>query len=294
VSRGSSEPISEGPPPRAASTLVLLRDGDGGVEAFMLKRHGQDDVLAGAYVFPGGKVDREDAEADSLARLGQSPELLHRRLGEQALAHGEAASIFMAAYRETFEETGVLLAAGADDPMAERATAMRREGFGFIDVLQHFDLWLDASALHPWSRWITPKVPSMMRKRFDTRFFVGRLPPGQRPRPDAREAVDGEWLVPRDALVRYWDGHIDLAAPQIMTLAHLSRFQDVESVLTDAVSRPPPLVQPEPFEVEGGRMICYPGDERHPVTVRAMPGPTRMLFAGGRFRPVGGLESWFD
>jgi hypothetical protein len=79
-----------------------------------------------------------------------------------------------------------------------------------------------------------------------------------------------------------------------MTLAHLARFAEVDTVLAEAAGRAPPLVQPEAHEVDGGRLVCYPGDERHSVRERAMPGPTRLLFAGGRFRPAGSVEEWFD
>jgi 8-oxo-dGTP pyrophosphatase MutT (NUDIX family) len=200
----------------------------------------------------------------------------------------------VAAFRETFEETGVLLADGADHALADRATAISREGFGFVEVLERLDLRLDPLRLFPWSRWVTPQVPTMMRKRFDTRFLVALMPPGQVARADARESAGGEWFEPRAALRRYWDGEIALAAPQIMTLAHLARLPGLQAVVDEASRRPPPLIEPEPHEVEGGRMLCYPGDERHPVRERAMPGPTRMLFAGGRFRPEGGFDAWFE
>jgi 8-oxo-dGTP pyrophosphatase MutT (NUDIX family) len=285
-------------PARPAATVVLVRaapapSSEGPLQVFMLRRHGEDDVLAGAYVFPGGKVDREDAQPDALARLGQAPDVLRRRLGEPELAEADAAAVFVAAFRETLEETGVLLAQGADQALADRVTALCREGLAFIEVLGHLDLRLDPSLLHPWTRWVTPKVPTMMRKRFDTRFLVALMPPGQDPRADAREAAAGEWIEPRAALRRYWDGEIALAAPQIMTLAHLARLPDMAAVIAEANRRPPPLIEPQPHEVEGGRLLCYPGDERHTVRERAMPGPTRMLFAGGRFRPEGGFDDWF-
>jgi 8-oxo-dGTP pyrophosphatase MutT (NUDIX family) len=295
----SDDPRTTGPadeaPPRPAASLVLLRDAPRGLQVLLLERPTEDRVLAGARVFPGGKLDREDADEALLARFGVAPAALHARLGEPELDPGEAAALFVAAVREAFEETGVLLARDVDEARAQRARALRREGLGFGEVLASLGLSLDASLMNPWSRWVTPKVPSQMRRRFDTRFFVARLPEGQVAAHDPSEAVAADWMGPREAIERYWAGEIDMAAPQIMTLAHLSRFADVDAAMADAAARVPPVIRPEPFETPTGRLLCYPGDPRHPVAVRAMPGPTRLLFEQGRFRPESGLvEAWFD
>ena len=101
------------------------------------------------------------------------------------------------------------------------------------------------------------------------------------------------WQRPRDALERYWAREIDLVAPQIMSLAHFTRFASVNDILAEARRRPPPTIQPEPYPMEGGRMVAYPGDEKHPVRERAMPGPTRLYFRQGRFEPEGGFEALF-
>jgi 8-oxo-dGTP pyrophosphatase MutT (NUDIX family) len=282
------------PPPRPAASLVLLRDADDGLQVLLLERPGEDTVLAGARVFPGGKLDREDADDEVIERLGADPLDLHGRLAEPELAPRDAAALFVAAVREAFEETGVLLARGVDERIATQARTLRREGFGFGELVGRLDLVLQCAELRPWSRWVTPKVPAMMRKRFDTRFFVARLPEGQVAEFDPREAVAADWMAPRAALERYAAGEIDMAAPQIMTLAHLSRFADVAAALGDASRRPPPVVRPMSVQTATGRLIFYPGDPEHPVRERAMPGPTRLLFEGGRFRPEAGPHAWFD
>jgi hypothetical protein len=145
----------------------------------------------------------------------------------------------------------------------------------------------------PWSRWITPTAPTVMNKRFDTRFFVAAVPDGQEARHDNHEAVESIWLPPRVALEHYWDGRIDLAPPQIMSLAHLARHESVDTVFTETRGRIPPVVQPEPFDDNGTRTITYPGDERHSVTARAIPGPTRLRFRNKRFEPLDGFEAFF-
>jgi 8-oxo-dGTP pyrophosphatase MutT (NUDIX family) len=281
-------------PPRPAASLVLLRDDPAGLRVLLLERPSEDRVLAGARVFPGGKLDREDADDALLARFDVAPQSLHARLGEPGLDAREAAALYVAAVREAFEETGVLLARDVDEARAVRARALRREGLGFGEVLERLDVSLDASLMEPWSRWITPKVPAMMRRRFDTRFFAARLPEGQVAVHDPSEAVAADWMGPREALERYWAQEIDLAAPQIMTLAHLARFDSVQAALSHAASRVPPLICPESLQTPTGRVVCYPGDPRHPVGTRAMPGPTALLFENNRFRPEAGFEAWFD
>src|SRR3954467_523719 len=95
-------------PVRAAASVVMLRDGAQGLEVFLLKRHGLSDVLGGAYVFPGGKVDSDDAHPDVLALLDRAPSQLKATLNEPGLAEADAAALFVAAMRESFEESGVL------------------------------------------------------------------------------------------------------------------------------------------------------------------------------------------
>ena len=78
-----------------------------------------------------------------------------------------------------------------------------------------------------------------------------------------------------------------------MTLAHLSRHATVASALSEAASRPPPVIQPEPIQVDGNRVVCYPGDPGHPLVRRAMPGPTRLMFRNKRFEPIDGFDALF-
>jgi 8-oxo-dGTP pyrophosphatase MutT (NUDIX family) len=280
-------------PVRPAATVVLLRDAADGLEVLLLRRHGESDVLGGAYVFPGGKLDREDSEPELLAHLDVDPPRLHAALGEPDLDVESAAGLFVAACRETFEEAGILLAPGIAPAMIEALYARVREGYSFSEALAESALRLAASTMLPWSRWITPRVPSMTNKRFDTRFFVAEVPAGLIARHDEREATESLWITPRAALRRYWEREIVFAPPQIQSLAHLARHATVADVFAEASRRPPPVIQPEPFDEDGIRVIAYPGDERHPERVRAMPGPTRLAYREGRFEPAGGFEAFF-
>lgn len=276
-------------PPRAAATVVMLRDTPEGLEVFLMRRHGKSDVLGGVYVFPGGKVDVADAELDMAAHLDQDLHMLHSSLNETDIDPLTAAGVYVAAMREAFEESGVLFAQGDLDGFV----ATVQSGCSFNAALVSTALRLQTRHLVPWSRWITPTAPSLMNKRFDTRFFVAALPSGQVARHDDFETTESVWLRPRAALEQYWAGQIDLAPPQIMSLVNLTHYADVAKVLDAARVKGPSLIQPEPFEHEGARVICYPGDERHSVRERAMPGPTRLRYHNKRFEPDGGFEALF-
>jgi len=273
--------------------VVLLRDSAAGMEVFMVKRHGLSDVLGGAYVFPGGKVDRADADPQLLRRLDAPLDDLQATLCEPELAAAAAAGFFVAACRETFEEAGVLLAEGATAQHVAAAQSRAREGMRFGDMLAELGLRLDWNSMLPWARWITPRVPAMINKRFDARFFLAAVPLGQEARHDNHEATESFWLRPRTVLEQYWAGEVNLAPAQIMSLVALARHASVADAFTAARGRRPPLIQPEPFKHDLGRAIAFPGDARHPAPARALPGPSFLLYRNERFEPLDGFEALF-
>lgn len=249
--------------PRPSATVVLVRDDrDRGLEVFLLRRHTASAVLGGAYVFPGGKLDEADCAPETVAPFHALATSWRAMLGETQLPLAEAVGLYLAASREVQEECG---------------------------------LRLPPEHLIPWSRWITPRQPSVMNRRFDTRFFVAALPPDQEPRHDDIEAIESVWLTPREALERFWARDLSLAPPQIMTLVSLVGHQSVDDVILSARSNPPACILPEPFDdADGVRTICYPGDPLHSVPVRAFAGPTRLRFVGGRFEPEAGLQALLE
>ena len=280
-------------PVRDAATVVMLRDAPTGMEVFLLKRHGLSDVLGGAYVFPGGKLDAADAQLDMATHLDQSPQALHAALNEPQLAELSAAGLYVAALREAFEESGVLFAENASAAATANAAAMLKDGVRFDAMLASLSLRLQTQNVLPWSRWITPKMASVSHKRFDTRFFVAGVPQHQTAQHDNHETTESVWLRPRAALEQYWNKAIELAPPQIMSLVHLSHHNSVASVLAQARSGRPAVIEPEPFDMDGTRVICYPGDAQHSIRERALPGPTRLCYRNKRFEPVDGFEALF-
>ena len=292
------QPAAPGLPetPRAAATVVLLRDSTAGPEVLLLRRNAQASNMAGVYVFPGGKLDADDATLDADTHLDQPHATLHANLNEPDTHSATAAGLYVAALREALEECGLLLAeplGGTSAVNATRARAMLREGQPFAQVLGALQLRLQTRQLAPWSRWVTPLAPTMGTRRFDTRFFVAQAPADQTALHDNEETTDSVWLAPRAALEQSRDGRIDLAPPQIMSLAHLARHASVASVLDAARRQPPPLILPEPFDHDGVRVLCYPGDAMHPVRERALPGPTRLHYHARRFTPEDGFEALF-
>ena len=271
-------------PPRDASTVMLLRDGASGIEVFLVKRHSASRVLGGAYVFPGGKLDAADSALHH-RHLNLSAQALHSKLGEPETPADKASALFVAALRETFEEAGVLL---SETPPVRDAASGEQD---FHTLLEAQDLRLDVQALHPWVRWITPRMPSVTNRRFDTRFFMAAMPAQQTAAHDNVETTASAWLRPREALEQYWNQAIDMAPPQIMSLAHLARHDNVDSVLAGMGTRAPPTILPESHDQDGQRIVCYPGDPRHSVATRALPGPTRLVWRNQRFEPEGGLSA---
>ena len=275
---------------RPAATVVLVRDGDTGLEVFLLQRSTQSEVMPGAYVFPGGKLDDADMQADTQEHLDQSPAQLRAILGERDLDMPTASGLYVAALRETYEECGVLFARGG---RGARALLERNQAVPFDRFMADGTLRLQTRQLLPWSRWITPDNPAMASKRFDTRFFLAALPRGQRALHDNNETTASLWIAPRAALAQYWSGQLLLAPPQIMSLAHLARHSNVNSAVHEALSRRAPRVLPEMFLEGGERHICFPGDPRHSEPVRALPGPTHAAYRNQRFEPPGGFEALF-
>jgi len=222
---------------RDAATVVLLRPAASGFEVYLLRRRASMAFAPGAHVFPGGSVDPRDADAD-VAWAGPDPAEWARTLmpgsaGSAALAR----ALICAAVRETFEESGVLLAGptpGAvvadtrgDDWETDRHALVDRS-LSLAGLLQRRRLVLRSDLLRPWARWITP---AMERRRFDTRFFAAALPGRQRTRHVGGEADEVVWLEPAAAIGAARKGEISLMPPTAVTLAELSRHGSLAGVL---------------------------------------------------------------
>lgn len=200
--------------PRDAATIMLVRDGDDGVEVFMLRRNLSSVGWGGLYLFPGGAVDDADRHAD-LEKVcrGRTDAQASAILGvkEGGLA------FWVAAVRECWEEAGVLLVDGALPDERYREAVDRGERH-FSDVLIELGLMITADAIDYVSHWITPVGPP---RRYDTRFFVAEAPAGQVARHDDREAIAHLWIRPAEALERQQAGELEMLPPTIANLRYL-------------------------------------------------------------------------
>lgn len=257
---------------------MLLRDGASGPEVYLVKRSRTVDFMAGAHVFPGGRLDKSDASPEACALLAAGAAGLQERLGE-ALVPTHAAGLYIAAIRETFEEAGLLLGQlGPSWAMADARKAVAG-GAQFITLMAR----LDAPALVPWVRWVTPEVSP---KRFDARFFLARAPEGQEPEVDGYEATEGLWITPREALKRWEEGSMQLAPATAKSIDMLSEHASVDSALQSAAKRPPPLSMPIVWSEEGRAFISLPGDPRHPLPDVLGGKIRRVQLEAGRYRAV--------
>src|SRR3979490_974158 len=237
--------MTEPLPPRPASTILLLRDSaaqKGEIEVFMMVRHYEIDFNSGALVFPGGSVDKGDEEIHARAELYSGGE----GLDEATL------SFRIAAIRETFEESGILLARPkgsktlVDAKRASEIEAAHRADLcdskiSFLKVLTDNGMVLALDELVPYAHWITPEG---MPKRFDTWLFLAAAPPEQAGAHDGNESTDRIWVSPREALAGGETGRFKLPFPTTRNLIRLGKQPSVKAALEDSRGKPIVTVMP--------------------------------------------------
>ncbi|MBR0753644.1 NUDIX hydrolase [Bradyrhizobium jicamae] len=251
--------------PRLASTVLLLRDsaaassdgkGRAEIEIFMMVRHHQIEFNSGALVFPGGSVDKNDME------IAADPALYS---GGEGL-DGDALGFRIAGIRETFEESGILLARpkGSTDLIdAKRAEAIAlahrtelNEGkISFLKVITDNGLVLALDGLMPYAHWITPEG---MPKRFDTWFFLAAAPPEQLGAHDGKESTDSIWVSPREALEGGDNGRFKLPFPTTRNLIKLGKQPSVQAALDDSRGKTVVSVMPVMTKTATGRQLRIP------------------------------------
>jgi 8-oxo-dGTP pyrophosphatase MutT (NUDIX family) len=244
--------------PRQASTVLLLRDSKAAseLEIFMMVRHHQIEFNSGALVFPGGSVDSNDRE------IAANPALYSGGEGLDAQALG----FRIAAIRETFEESGILLARPkgsnelVDAKCASEIEAAHRAELNdrkttFLKVLTDNGMRLAIDELLPYAHWITPEG---MPKRFDTWFFLAAAPPDQLGAHDGRESTDSIWVSPREALAGGESGRFKLPFPTTRNLIRLGKQASVKAALDDSKAMAIVTVMPVMTRLNGGRQLRIP------------------------------------
>jgi 8-oxo-dGTP pyrophosphatase MutT (NUDIX family) len=226
-------------PVREAATVAVVRDGDVGLEVFMVRRTIDAVFSPGAHVFPGGALDPEDRLADLEPRCdGLDDATASAILGVPAGGLG----YFVAAARECFEEAGLLLARCDGELVTDahryrdHRDALNAGERSLLDVCVAASLTLAVDLLKPFGHWITPIGPP---RRFDTRFFVAPAPPGQNPSHDGWETTEGVWMRPVDVLTEADRGNVDLIEPTRHTLQALTDHERVDDLFaTEVVDGP--------------------------------------------------------
>jgi 8-oxo-dGTP pyrophosphatase MutT (NUDIX family) len=275
--------------PRAASTVVLLRerrDARCTLETFLLRRPASG-AFADAHVFPGGRVDVDDADQRWQVRCRGLDALavrLRDHLGrEGTLGHAVAAA------REVFEETGVLLGAS---PTLDRDAAAA----GRADLLARrtsFLAWCEAHGVHlaldrllPWAHWITPEVEP---HRFDAWFFLAALLGDQEASIIPGETLEGRWMSLGDALAAAAQETIRLSPPTLRTVEELRRYPRLDDLPRASAARRLTAVMPRALPGAADLTLVLPGDATYATSLPCgVEGPTRFVLRGKRWTSESG------
>lgn len=281
--------------PKESATVILVRSHPADAwNVFLARRHSRSSFMAEAYVFPGGQIadaDRDEKLQNCISMpAGFDPRAL---LQDDTLSPETAQSLFVCAIRETFEETGILLARTRDgsplnltsEERNARFTAYRRElnagrtTLGEMARLENLVFPLDALA--PYAHWITPEF---LPKRFSTRFFLAALPEDQSAATDQGELTDSLWAKPEEFLRRYRGREIVLMPPTLKTLEELARYACLNDLFAGTRGRAIYPILPEP----GENMIKLPHDPEYGIERYKQPArpeePSRILMTDGLWR----------
>ena len=276
---------------RNAATVILMRTRpEEPYEIFLMRRHRNQAFMGGAYVFPGGRLDDADADPGLAACVGGlCAEEARRLLQEPDLTGATALGLFLAAIRETFEEAGVLLACDAsgrpvdlaDPETAARFAAYRLElhegRLTLADLARREAIRYAPDLLIPYSHWITPEREP---RRFDTRFFLARIPAGQVAIHDRMELTESRWMTPASALAEHRAGRIVLMPPTLKTIEELHAFSRTEHIIDAARSQRIDTIFPELFRTKDSFGIRLPQDPEYTLDAwrrQAQPGETTRI-----------------
>ncbi len=245
-----------------AATVLLVRDAPA-LQVLMVRRHHQIEFASGALVFPGGKAHAGDGD----------PAWEAQAIGWSGLS-SEKRALRIAAVREAYEESGILLARHADGSpfTADERAHQAREDIAadrrpFLDLARELGVRLDLAALTVFARWITPPLTP---RRFDTWFYVAHVPAGQSAACDGWETVDAEWIGPAEALRLGEVGERKVVFPTRMNLRLLSEASSAEDAIARARARPLVPVEPKLVQTPDGPVLELPMDAGYGVVAEPL------------------------
>lgn len=264
--------------PKDAATVILVRDQISRLEVFLMRRNKKQNFMGGYFVFPGGQLD--DADCDSILWDKCCSSMVvksSQRLQEPGLPESIARGLHMAAIRETFEESGILLATSAsgkstfgfnDAKTLERFTLYRRRIYRgeitMMDLAVLEGIRFKPNMMIPYAHWITPEI---QRTRYNTRFFLARLPNGQHTSHDEDELIASGWVTPEDALRMNEIGEMPLSPPTLKTVEELSSFRTTEQLFKTAAEREIFAILPQAYKTDEGFLgVKLPYDLDYTIT----------------------------
>lgn len=261
--------------PKKAATVILLSEiKPEGFEVFLLKRHEKNSFMGGNFVYPGGRVDRDDGSMDICSRSkGVSPEEAHQILG-RSVPPDESIAHWIAGVRELFEEAGVLFAYDqSGNPFHLKNQRQREKFLNYRDLLQEDKLTicqlvqeegllLALDQLYYYAHWITPEARS---ERFDTRFYLAYHPEGQEATYDKKETTVGVWLTPKKALEENLKGAVALSPPTLKTLEDLSRFRSIGEIFNSLKTNEIRPVLPVLTKISEEPTLVFPWDPEYGI-----------------------------
>ena len=223
--------------PQPSATLILLRDAKNGPEVFMVKRHSKTH-FGGLFVFPGGVVDAMDSQPHPLTTQSLNDKQASKLLN---LDNG-GLCYFIAAIRETFEETGYILAktlAGdwidtEQEVVGNARSELLNTEKTLIDICKLNDWQLALENVYYFNHWITP---AHAPRRFDTRFFIAKVPDNQCGSHDGRELVSSQWLAPQAALEKHQNKEMPMITPTLHSLQSLQSLKHTDQLARYALKK---------------------------------------------------------
>jgi 8-oxo-dGTP pyrophosphatase MutT (NUDIX family) len=249
-----------------SATILMLRDGVGGMEVFMVVRHHEIDFASGALVFPGGKADPADFDPRLTEHLdGSDPDPDQR-------------AIQVAAIREAFEECGILLARSAGDSeivsgqrlatLEPLRLALQNGELTILEFLQGENLRLACDTLTHFAHWITPEN---LPRRFDTHFFLALAPADHLAMHDGHESVDSVWIRPADAFAEGESGKRTIIFPTLRNIAKLAASDTCEAAIAAAAKNPAVSVLPRIEERPDGTYLSIPAEAGYDISEVKLP-----------------------
>jgi len=238
--------------PRLAATILIVKDDP--FEVLMIARHADQD-FSSALVFPGGLVDASDADDAWLPYISDTEGL-----------PAEARALRIAAFRETFEECGLLLARRRDGALFDGPVPSAAASFR--ELVERCDVVLPLQDLVHYAHWITPEI---VPRRYDTHFFLAQAPVGQVACCDGKEAVAVTWVQPQAVFAQAASGARKIIFPTRMNLGMLAQSSDVSSALAASRARTVHTVLPRVEKRETGTFMVIPEDAGYSETEELRP-----------------------